>query len=106
MRSATCSPPRTWTSWRAARTAIPPAPPSSSMRRTSVLDVQMPGLSGLDILAEARAGEWRTRVMLLTAGVDPEPLVQAVRLNVDGLILKGASAETLVKAAKAVLQGQ
>jgi len=72
----------------------------------AVLDVQMPGLTGLEILAEVRAGNWPTRVMLLTAGVDPEPLVQAIRLNVDGLILKGASAETLVGAAKTVLRGQ
>ncbi|HEX7947905.1 MAG TPA: response regulator transcription factor, partial [Phenylobacterium sp.] len=68
----------------------------------ALLDVQMPGLTGLDILAEARSQNWRTRLMLLTAGVDAEPLVRAIRLNVDGLILKGSAADTLVRAAEAV----
>lgn len=74
----------------------------------AVLDVQMPGLTGLEILADLRNGEAvaATRVMLLTAGVDPEPLVQAIRLNVDGLVLKGAAADTLAQAAQAVLAGR
>jgi two-component system nitrate/nitrite response regulator NarP len=72
----------------------------------ALLDVQMPGLTGLDILADARSQNWRTRLMLLTAGVDAEPLVRAIRLNVDGLILKGSAADTLVRAAEAVLRGE
>ncbi len=71
----------------------------------AVLDVHMPRLTGLELLAEARAAGWTTRILLLTAGLEPEPIVQAIRLKVDGLILKGAGADVLVRAAEAVVAG-
>jgi DNA-binding NarL/FixJ family response regulator len=71
----------------------------------AILDVQMPHLTGLELLAEARAQGWRTRILLLTAGLEPEPIVEAIRLDVDGLILKGAAGDELVRAAAAVLAG-
>ncbi|HET6970621.1 MAG TPA: response regulator transcription factor [Phenylobacterium sp.] len=71
----------------------------------AILDVQMPRLSGVEILAEARAAGWTTRILLLTAGLEPEPIVEAVRLKVDGLILKGAAGDLLVRAAEAVVAG-
>ena len=73
---------------------------------TAILDVHMPYLSGLQILAEARADRWRSKIILLTAGLEPDPIVEALRLKVDGLILKGAAADTLVRAAGDVLAGQ
>ena len=72
----------------------------------AILDVQMPYLTGLEILAEARAQAWTTKIILLTAGMEPEPIVEAIRLKVDGLILKGAAADTLVLAAETVLAGK
>ncbi len=71
----------------------------------AVLDVHMPRFTGLELLAEARAQGWTTRILLLTAGLEPEPIVQAIRLKVDGLILKGAGADVLVRAAEAVVAG-
>lgn len=71
----------------------------------AVLDVHMPHRSGLQILADARAEGWATRILLLTAGLDPEPIVEAMRLKVDGLVLKGAGAEVILRAAESVLTG-
>lgn len=71
----------------------------------AILDIQMPRLSGLDLLSQARAEAWPTKILLLTAAVDPEPIVAAMRLKVDGLMLKGAPGEVLVRAAEAVAGG-
>lgn len=72
----------------------------------AILDVQMPGLTGLDLLREARAEGWPTRIVLLTAGLEPKPLVEAVKLKVDGLVLKDAGGELLVRCVEAVLAGE
>ncbi|WP_068876476.1 MULTISPECIES: response regulator transcription factor [unclassified Phenylobacterium] len=71
----------------------------------AVLDVHMPRVTGLELLAQARAEGWPTKILLLTAGLEPEPIVEAIRLKVDGLILKGAGADILVRAAEAVASG-
>jgi len=71
----------------------------------AVLDVHMPRATGLELLAQARAEGWRTKILLLTAGLEPEPIVEAIRLKVDGLILKGAGADVLVRAAETVVSG-
>lgn len=72
----------------------------------AVLDVQMPSLTGLDLLREARAEGWATRIILLTAGLEPAPLVEAVKLKVDGLVLKDAGGELLMRCVEAVLAGE
>lgn len=71
----------------------------------AILDVNMPYLTGLQLLQEARTERWPTRIVLLTAGLDPQPIVEAIRLKVDGLILKGADGDVLVRAAEAVAGG-
>lgn len=72
----------------------------------AILDVQMPSLTGLDLLREARAEAWPTRIILLTAGLEPKPLVEAVKLRVDGLVLKDAGGELLLRCVEAVLAGE
>lgn len=83
-----------------ARTAILAHQPD-----LAVLDVQMPGLTGLDLLRQARAEGWRTKIILLTAGLEPKPLVEAVKLKVDGLVLKDAGGDLLMRCIEAVLAG-
>lgn len=83
-----------------ARTAILARQPD-----IAILDVQMPALSGLDLLRQARAEGWPCKIILLTAGLEPKPLVEAVKLKVDGLILKDAGGEMLVRCVEAVLEG-
>ena len=71
----------------------------------AVLDVNMPGMSGLDLLREARRDGWPTRMVLLTASLDPAPLVEAVNLNVDGLVLKHAASDVLLLCLRSALAG-
>ncbi|MBX3484555.1 response regulator transcription factor [Phenylobacterium sp.] len=71
----------------------------------ALLDVNMPGMTGIEILRQARAEGWPTRILLLTAGLDPEPIMEALRLRVDGLVLKGAGGEIILRAARSVLDG-
>jgi two-component system nitrate/nitrite response regulator NarP len=71
----------------------------------AVLDINMPGLSGLDLLREARRDDWPTKIVLLTASLDPAPLVEAVNLNVDGLVLKHAAGEVLLLCLRSALAG-
>jgi two-component system, NarL family, nitrate/nitrite response regulator NarL len=72
----------------------------------AILDVHMPHLSGLDLLREARREAWPTRIVILTASTDPAPILEAVQLHVDGLILKGAGGDTLLRCLERVLAGE
>lgn len=72
----------------------------------AILDINMPRLSGLEVLREVRSQGCLTRVILLTAGVEPEPIVEAIRLKVDGLVLKGAGADQLLHCAVEVSAGK
>jgi DNA-binding NarL/FixJ family response regulator len=71
----------------------------------AVVDIQMPHLNGLRLLDEARRQGCPTRILLLTAGLEPEPLVEAIRLKADGLVLKGAAGDVLLRAAEVVAGG-
>lgn len=72
----------------------------------AILDVNMPAPSGLDLLSQARVENWGTKIILLTAGIDTDAVLQAVRLKVDGLLLKDAGAEELVRCAEQVFAGE
>ena len=72
----------------------------------AILDVHMPNLSGLDLLRDARRDRWKTRVVILTASLDPQPIIEAVHLRVDGLILKGAGGDVLLKCLERVMEGE
>jgi DNA-binding NtrC family response regulator len=54
----------------------------------AVVDVQMPGHSGLDVLRWARAAEIDTELIVLTAHADVETAVQAMRLGAYDFIAK------------------
>lgn len=72
----------------------------------AIFDVNMPVFTGLDLLRQARAEGWPTKIILLTAGLDQGPLVEAVTLRVDGLVLKDAGGELLMRCVESVLAGE
>jgi len=72
----------------------------------ALLDVHMPHLSGLDLLRQARRDKWDTRIVILTASLDPQPIMEALHLRVDGLLLKGAGGDTLLKCLERVMDGE
>src|SRR4051812_43615945 len=55
-----------------------------------ILDIMMPGLTGLDVLAALRAEELESRVVILTASARDDHIVQAVADGAFGIMLKDA----------------
>lgn len=72
----------------------------------AILDIHMPGASGLDLLRQSREQGWPTRMVLLTASLEEGPIVEAIRLRVDGLVLKHSAADMLVRCAEQVMAGR
>lgn len=70
-----------------------------------VLDVKMPGRDGLAVLRELGTQGSATRVVLLTAALEDERLLEAIRLGARGVLLKDMAPELLVEAVAAVHAG-
>ena len=62
-----------------------------------ILDIKMPEGSGLDVLRTLRAAGDARPIVLLTADIDDQSLVEAIRLGVSGIIMK-EGAETQIVA--------
>jgi two-component system nitrate/nitrite response regulator NarL len=69
-----------------------------------LLDLAMPRAGGLETLAAG--GNEATRVILLTAALQPGDLVRAVRLGARGVILKEAATRELIEGIHRVRQGR
>lgn len=72
----------------------------------AVLDINMPGLGGVDLLRIARKEEWSTLIVLLTAGIDADLMDEAFKLGPDGLVLKDAAGGMLLRAVRGALEGE
>jgi two-component system, NarL family, nitrate/nitrite response regulator NarL len=71
-----------------------------------VLDVSMPGCTGVDVLTELGNRGLRARVILLTASASDHQIVEAVERGVSGLMLKDAAADTLLECMRSVSAGR
>jgi len=71
-----------------------------------LLDLDLGGDSGLDILPELFATAKQARVLLLTGVRDPEEHHRAIRLGAMGVVLKEKAAEDLLKAIEKVHAGE
>jgi DNA-binding NarL/FixJ family response regulator len=70
-----------------------------------ILDIRMPCQDGLQVLQAIQDEGLPTRVVLLTAALDEEQLVEALRLDVGGVILKEMAPRLLVDAVRQVKAG-
>lgn len=70
-----------------------------------LLDIRMPGLSGIEVLAAMRARGSRVPVILLTTFDDDEALLEGMRAGARGFLLKDISLERLVQAIRDVAEG-
>jgi len=71
-----------------------------------VLDVNMPGKSGLEVASELREAAHPVRVLMLSMHDDPEYVLQAVRSGADGYVLKDVAPADLRDAVQAVHEGR
>src|SRR5205823_483162 len=62
-----------------------------------ILDVQMPGGSGIHVLRELRKRGDKRPVILLTAAIDDEALRQALALSANGIVLKSSDPSLLIE---------
>ncbi len=71
-----------------------------------ILDVNMPGKTGLEVTSDLREAAHGVRVLILSMHDDPEYVLQAVRSGADGYVLKDAPPSELREAVVAVHEGR
>jgi len=70
-----------------------------------VLDITMPGRSGLDALKEIKALKPQTRVIVLSVHSEDQFAVRVLKAGASGFLNKDSAPEELVKAVRKVLAG-
>jgi two-component system, NarL family, nitrate/nitrite response regulator NarL len=72
----------------------------------ALLDINMPGLTGLDVLAYVERHGLATRVILLTASAADAQLVEAVAGGAWGIVMKDCAADALLECIDEVAAGK
>jgi DNA-binding NarL/FixJ family response regulator len=71
-----------------------------------LLDIRLPGGSGLDACREIKARQPETRVIILTSFPDDEVLFDAIAAGADGYVLKQIGSNDLIQALERVGRGE
>lgn len=71
-----------------------------------LLDLRMPGASGIQAIRRLREQEWPGAVLILTSYGDAAYVRQAIEAGADGYLLKTAPPEELIHAIRAVARGR
>jgi DNA-binding NarL/FixJ family response regulator len=71
-----------------------------------VLDISMPGMSGLEATARLRSASPKTRVLILSMHDNAEYVLESVRAGAHGYLLKDTAATELREAIRTVCRGQ
>lgn len=72
----------------------------------TLLDVRMPGMDGLAVLRALRERDPGRRVVLLTTFDDDAVVIEALRIGVQGFLLKDVGLEPLAEAIRRVARGE
>jgi DNA-binding NarL/FixJ family response regulator len=72
----------------------------------AVLDISMPGVSGLQVAAELRQRCPETRILVLSMHDNTEYVLESIRAGVHGYLLKDSAAAELGSAIRAVRRGE
>jgi len=84
-----------------ALTRVPPTRPD-----VAVLDVRLPGESGIEVCRDLRASMPELRCLMLTSFADDEALFAAILAGASGYLLKQIRGPELVAAVRRVADGQ
>jgi DNA-binding NarL/FixJ family response regulator len=71
-----------------------------------LMDLRLAGISGLDIAAQIKRRQTQIKVLMLTASRTEEYVRAALRMGIDGYVLKDASLEELLIAIRSVAKGK
>ena len=71
-----------------------------------MLDLNLDGRSGFEVLAEMQRRQLGTRVIVLSMSDQPRNVAEALRMGASGYVLKGSASVELVAAVEAVMQGR
>lgn len=70
-----------------------------------ILDTRLPGKDGLAVLREIKKEKLSTRIVFFTTALDEAEALEAIRLGVNGVVLKAMAPELLVKCVRKVHGG-
>lgn len=71
-----------------------------------LLDINMPEMNGLEVLAYLRDNEIEANVLILTIHNEVEYLYKAVEIGVKGYVLKDSESDVLIRAIRSVHDGE
>lgn len=71
-----------------------------------VMDINMPGRSGIQVLESLRKDGQPVKVIFLTVAGDRDTLMEAVQLGAEGYLLKDSDIQELIRAIRDVFDGE
>lgn len=71
-----------------------------------LLDINMPGKNGLEIIEEIKKLNFNVKIILLTVHNEVDYLLKAVEIGADGYVLKDSGSAELVNAIEIVMSGK
>ena len=71
-----------------------------------LLDIRMPAPDGLQVVRELHGDGLPTRIVLLTAELEEDDVLEAVRLGVQGVVLKEMAPQMLMECVRKVAAGE
>jgi DNA-binding NarL/FixJ family response regulator len=71
-----------------------------------LMDINMPGMTGIEVLKLIKKNVINTRVVFLTVENDQKTLMEAIEIGADGYILKGSPPVELIEAIISVSEGE